>query len=88
MRRAIAHAIDRKAFVDGAILGLLNSSGLVLQVFGQVYTSASRSAFITSLNTPLEPLVGFLFYQGKPTRPQLAAVAIATRRKPAEHVRT
>jgi drug/metabolite transporter (DMT)-like permease len=69
---------SRKAFIDGAVLGLLNSSGLVLQVFGQVYTSASKSAFITSLNTPLVPLVGYLFYKGKPTRPQLAAVAIAT----------
>src|SRR5262249_25045304 len=46
---------SRRALVDGAILGLLNSSGLVLQVFGQVYTSASKSAFITSLNTPLVP---------------------------------
>jgi drug/metabolite transporter (DMT)-like permease len=68
----------RRAIVDGTVLGLLNSSGLILQVFGQYYTSASKSAFITSLNTPLVPLVGFLFYQGKPTRPQLAAVLLAT----------
>jgi drug/metabolite transporter (DMT)-like permease len=70
--------LSRRALVDGAILGLLNSSGLVLQVFGQIYTSASKSAFITSLNTPLVPLVGLLLYKMKPTRPQLVAVAIAT----------
>ena len=69
---------SRRAIVDGTVLGLLNSAGLVLQVFGQVYTSASKSAFITSLNTPLVPLVGYFFYRGRPTRPQLAAVAIAT----------
>src|SRR5205809_5392173 len=56
----------RRAFIDGAVLGLLNSVGLTLQVFGQVYTSASKSAFITSLNTPLVPLVGYLFYKGRP----------------------
>ncbi len=69
---------SRRAISDGVILGLLNSAGLTLQVFGQVYTSASKSAFITSLNTPLVPLVGYLFYKGRPTRPQLAAVVIAT----------
>jgi drug/metabolite transporter (DMT)-like permease len=69
---------SRRAIVDGTVLGLLNSAGLVLQVFGQVYTSASKSAFITSLNTPLVPLVGFFLYKMRPTRPQLAAVGIAT----------
>jgi drug/metabolite transporter (DMT)-like permease len=68
----------RRAFHDGAVLGLLNSSGLVLQVFGQAYTTASKSAFITSLNTPLTPIVLFLLYKGRPTRPQLWAVGIAT----------
>jgi drug/metabolite transporter (DMT)-like permease len=69
---------SRRALRDGAILGLLNSAGLTLQVFGQVYTTASKSAFITSLNTPLVPLFGYWFYKARPTRPQLAAVAIAT----------
>jgi drug/metabolite transporter (DMT)-like permease len=50
----------------------------LLQVFGQVYTTASKSAFITSLNTPLVPVVGYLFYRARPTRPQLAALLIAT----------
>jgi drug/metabolite transporter (DMT)-like permease len=69
---------SRRAFRDGAILGLLNSAGLVLQVFGQVYTTASKSAFITSLSTPLVPLVVLVAYKGRPTRPQLWAVALAT----------
>jgi drug/metabolite transporter (DMT)-like permease len=60
------------------VLGLLNSSGLLLQVFGQAYTSASKSAFVTSLNTPLVPVVGLLLYGARPTRPKLAAVCLAT----------
>ena len=60
------------------ILGVLNSLGLVLQVFGQVYTTASKSAFITSLNTPLVPLVAFALYRTRPSKPQLVAVVLAT----------
>ncbi len=68
----------RQLIVDGVILGVLNSLGLVLQVLGQVYTTASKSAFITSLNTPLVPIVSFALYATRPTRPQLVAVGLAT----------
>jgi drug/metabolite transporter (DMT)-like permease len=68
----------RAAIRDGIVLGLLNSTGLVMQVFGQAYTTASKSAFITSLNTPLTPVIALVLYRTKPTRPQLAAVAIAS----------
>src|SRR3954471_22824219 len=44
---------DRRLIVDGIVLGVMSSLGLVLQVIGQAYTTASKSAFITSLNTPL-----------------------------------
>jgi drug/metabolite transporter (DMT)-like permease len=69
---------SRRALVDGVVLGLLNSSGLVLQVFGQVYTTASKSAFITALNTPLTPLLALALYRQRPTRPQLVAVLLAS----------
>jgi drug/metabolite transporter (DMT)-like permease len=69
---------SKRALVDGIVLGLLNSSGLVLQVFGQVYTSASKSAFITALNTPLTPMLALLVYGTRPSRPQLAAVLLAS----------
>jgi drug/metabolite transporter (DMT)-like permease len=69
---------DRKLLIDGAVLGLLNSLGLILQVFGQVYTTASKSAFITSLNTPLVPIVALLLYRTRPSPPQLIAVLLAT----------
>jgi drug/metabolite transporter (DMT)-like permease len=68
----------RRAWVDGIILGLLNSTGLLLQMFGQAFTTASKSAFVTSLNTPLTPLIGFALYSTRPSRPQQLAVVIAT----------
>jgi drug/metabolite transporter (DMT)-like permease len=70
--------IRRAALIDGAVLGFLNSGGLVLQVLGQSYTTASKSAFITSLNTPLTPVVALLLYRARPSRPQLVAVLLAT----------
>jgi drug/metabolite transporter (DMT)-like permease len=69
---------DRRLLIDGTILGVLNSLGLILQVFGQAYTTASKSAFITSLNTPLVPIVALLLYGTRPSLPQLAAVLLAT----------
>jgi drug/metabolite transporter (DMT)-like permease len=69
---------SRRAIVDGVVLGILNTSGLILQLVGQAYTTASKSAFVTSLNTPLTPLVGLLLYGTRPSRPQQVAVVIAT----------
>jgi drug/metabolite transporter (DMT)-like permease len=69
---------SRQALVDGVVLGLLNSSGLLLQVLGQVYTTASKSSFITALNTPLTPLCALALYRARPTRPQLVAVVLAS----------
>jgi drug/metabolite transporter (DMT)-like permease len=69
---------SRRAMRDGIVLGLLNSSGLLLQLFGQAYTTASKSAFVTSLNTPLTPLIGLLLYGTRPSKTQQVAVVIAT----------
>ncbi|MGZ3405143.1 MAG: DMT family transporter, partial [Polyangia bacterium] len=71
-------ARKKQLLVDGVLLGVLNSLGLILQVYGQVYTTASKSAFITSLNTPLVPLVAFTLYRTRPSTPQLVAVVLAT----------
>ncbi|HEX4457680.1 MAG TPA: DMT family transporter [Polyangia bacterium] len=69
---------DRRLLVDGAILGVLNSLGMILQVIGQAHTTASKSAFITSLNTPLVPLVALAMYRTRPSPAQLAGVVLAT----------
>ena len=69
---------DRRLIVDGAVLGVMNSLGLILQVIGQAHTTASKSAFITSLNTPLVPLVALAMYRTRPSLPQLVGIALAT----------
>ena len=77
--RQIARELrNRQLLVDGFVLGLLNSLGLVLQVIGQAFTTASKSAFITSLNTPLVPVVSFGLHRLRPGKPQLVAVVLAT----------
>ena len=63
---------------DGVLLGLLNAGGMLFQVFGQLYTTPSKSAFITSLNTPLTAVMGFLLHRLVPTRPQRIGVLLAT----------
>lgn len=63
---------------DALVLGVTNALGLVFQVFGQCYTTAAKSAFITSLNTPFTALCGLLLYRQVPTRPQRVAIVLAT----------
>jgi drug/metabolite transporter (DMT)-like permease len=63
---------------DLLVIGLCNAIGLVFQVLGQVYTTASKSAFITSLGTPLTALIGLLVYGIVPSAAQRTAVALAT----------
>jgi drug/metabolite transporter (DMT)-like permease len=63
---------------DALVLGLLNACGLLLQVFGQCYTTPAKSSFITSLNTPLTALCGLLLYRQVPTRAQRIAIVLAT----------
>ncbi len=69
---------DRALRRDGLILGALNAIALCFQLVGQMYTTASKSAFITSLYMPLVPLFGLLLYKTQSSPPQLVAVAIAS----------
>lgn len=76
--RQILTMRDRRLLVDGAILGVMNSLGMILQVIGQAHTTASKSAFITSLNTPLVPLVALAMYRTRPSPAQLVGIVLAT----------
>lgn len=69
---------DRALRRDGLILGALNAIALCFQLVGQMYTTASKSAFITSLYMPLVPLFGLLLYKTQSTPAQLLAVAVAS----------
>src|SRR5579871_746142 len=61
----------------GFFAGLCLFGGYVLQTLGLKYTSASKTAFITSLYIPLVPLFSSVFYRKIPQMVELAGVAIA-----------
>jgi drug/metabolite transporter (DMT)-like permease len=67
-----------KEWRAGATLGLLMAVGFGLQAAGQVYTTASKSAFITGLTTPLVPFVAYLILRAKPAVENLIGVVFAT----------
>lgn len=62
----------------GAVLGLLVGGGFALQAAGQVYTTASKSAFVTGLTTPLVPFVAYALLRVRPNRENLVGVVLAS----------
>jgi drug/metabolite transporter (DMT)-like permease len=69
--------ISRQELLGGVLLGLLFWGGFAFQTFGLTYTLASRSAFITSLATPLVPIVYFLAHRRLPNAITIAGVLLA-----------
>ncbi len=68
----------REAWRAGAILGLLMGGGIGLQAAGQVYTSASKSAFVTGLTTPLVPFVAYALLRVRPNVENMLGVLLAS----------
>lgn len=66
------------AWRAGATLGLLMGVGFGLQAAGQVYTTASKSAFVTGLTTPLVPFVAYIVLRARPGWENLVGVALAS----------
>lgn len=62
---------------DGAVIGALLAVGIGTQITGQLFTSASKAAFVTGLSVPLTPLVGFLATRKLPSRENLVGLALA-----------
>ena len=62
----------------GALLGLLLAVSIGCQISGQLFTTASKAAFITGLSVPLTPVVSFLVARRVPTRENLAGILLAT----------
>ena len=72
---ARARRVEWKA---GIILGLLMGVGFALQAVGQVYTTPSKSAFVTGLTTPLVPFVALLILRVRPNLENLIGVTLAS----------
>ena len=62
---------------DSAAVGVLLAAGIGFQVVGQLFTSASKAAFVTGLSVPLTPVAGYLMTRKKPSRENLAGLLIA-----------
>jgi drug/metabolite transporter (DMT)-like permease len=69
---------SRAAWRAGATLGLLMAAGFALQAAGQVYTTASKSAFVTGLTTPLVPFVAYALLRARPGVENLVGVVLAS----------
>jgi drug/metabolite transporter (DMT)-like permease len=57
---------SRQAWKDGAVLGLIALVSYVAQAYGLEFISSNRSAFLTSLNVLMVPLLG-MFWGVRPT---------------------
>ncbi len=64
----------RRAWIDGALLGALVLFSYVAQAFGLQFISSNRSAFLTSLNVLMVPLLGLVFGRTLSWRVVIAAV--------------
>ena len=53
--------VPRRTWIDGGLLGALVLVSYVLQAFGLEFISSNRSAFLTSLNVLMVPLLGVVF---------------------------
>jgi drug/metabolite transporter (DMT)-like permease len=68
--------VPRATWKDGALLGALVLVSYVAQAFGLEFISSNRSAFLTSLNVLMVPLLGIAF-GARPTWLILASAVIA-----------
>jgi len=65
--------LPRETLVPGVILGVLLFAGCALQTWGLVFTTPSKSAFITGFSVILVPLISL--FHGYPLRPANAGGA-------------
>ena len=65
-------------FADSLAVGGLTALGIGFQLAGQVYTTASKAAFITGLSVPLTAPVAYLVTRKRPSVENLAGLALAT----------
>ena len=70
--------LTRAALVPGAITGFFLFAGYAFQTIGLQFTTASKSAFLTSLSVPLVPLAASLVYRRGPGKFELLGVLVAS----------
>ncbi len=63
---------------DSLAVGGLTAIGIGFQLAGQVYTTASKAAFITGLSVPLTAPVAYVVTKKRPSPENLAGLVLAT----------
>ncbi len=69
--------LNKASILKGFVIGLMLFGSLALQVIGLNYTTAPNSAFITSLNVIMVPIVSSILLKKKPARSSMIGVAFA-----------
>jgi drug/metabolite transporter (DMT)-like permease len=62
---------------DSAVIGVLLAIGIGSQIAGQLFTTASKAAFVTGLSVPLTPIAGYLMTRKKPSTENLTGLVLA-----------
>jgi len=70
--------ISVSALVKGSILGLFLFLGFIVQTIGLNYTTASKSAFITSMMVVFVPVLQFIVEKRSPTFGNIIGIAIVS----------
>ncbi len=72
-----AFRLNRSLVLLGGLIGLWLTTGYSLQTAGLLYTTASKSAFITGISVVLVPVLSFLLSRVRPRASSVGAVALA-----------
>lgn len=62
---------------DSALVGLLLAVGIGCQLVGQLFTTASKAAFITGLSVPLTAVAAWVLHRQVPSGSNLAGLVLA-----------
>ena len=62
---------------DSAVIGVLLAIGIGCQIAGQLFTTASKAAFVTGLSVPMTPVAGYFMTRKKPTPENFAGLVLA-----------
>jgi len=75
---AVGRPRSPRLLADSAFVGLLLAAGIGFQIVGQLFTTASKAAFVTGLSVPLTPVVGLIVTRKKPSAENMVGLVIAT----------
>ncbi|HET7628933.1 MAG TPA: DMT family transporter [Bacillales bacterium] len=70
--------LNRTLLFNGMMLGFWLFAGYALQTFGLLYTTSSKSAFLTGLSVALVPIFTWLLFKQKIQWPAAFGIALAT----------